>query len=145
MTQKSDKLTEDISTANEWDNNYKTLRAEMVQLKESISKNSSDAEKAVSSLKATEKAINDLEAIKAKLVEADVFKEEGNPNSNAALAALTPSERMAHRASIEGDRKTLRADSYIPATMAVIYLLILLYFKSIGGYKPVTIGEREDE
>ena len=23
--------------------------------------------------------------------------------------------------------------------MAVIYLLILLYFKSIGGYKPVTI------
>jgi MFS family permease len=145
LTQKSDKLTEDISTANEWDNNYKTLRAEMVQLKESISKNSSDTEKAVSSLKATEKAIKDLEAIKAKLVEADVFKEEGNPNSNAALAALTPSERMAHRASIEGDRKTLRADSYIPATMAVIYLLILLYFKSIGGYKPVTIGEREDE
>ena len=80
-----------------------------------------------------------------KLVEAEVFKEEGNPNSNAALAALTPSERMAHRASIEGDRKTLKADSYIPATMAVIYLLILLYFKSIGGYKPVTIGEREDE
>ena len=27
----------------------------------------------------------------------------------------------------------------IPATMACIYLLILLYFKAIGGYKPVTI------
>ena len=145
LTQKSVKLTEDISAANEWDDNYKDLRAEMVQLKESVSKNKSDAEKAVSKLGAAEKAIKDLEAVKAKLVEAEVFKEEGNPNSNAALAALTPSERMAHRASIEGDRKTLKADSYIPATMAVIYLLILLYFKSIGGYKPVTIGEREDE
>ena len=38
-----------------------------------------------------------------------------------------------------GDRRTLVADSFIPATMAVIYLLILLYFKSIGGYKPVHI------
>ena len=145
LTQKSVKLTEDISASNEWDDNYKDLRAEMVQLKESASKNKSDAEKAVSKLGAAEKAIKDLEAVKAKLVEAEVFKEEGNPNSNAALAALTPSERMAHRASIEGDRETLKADSYIPAVMAVIYLLILLYFKSIGGYKPVTIGEREDE
>ncbi|MBA4150780.1 MAG: MFS transporter [Verrucomicrobia bacterium] len=36
-----------------------------------------------------------------------------------------------------GDRKTLKADSVIPLGMAVIYLLILLYFKAIGGYKPV--------
>jgi len=42
-------------------------------------------------------------------------------------------------ASIAGDRHTLKADSFIPATMACIYLLILLYFKAIGGYKPVTI------
>ena len=27
----------------------------------------------------------------------------------------------------------------IPATMAVICLMILLYFKAIGGYKPVQI------
>ena len=27
--------------------------------------------------------------------------------------------------------------------MAVIYLLMLLYFKSIGGYKPVTIEGEE--
>jgi len=33
----------------------------------------------------------------------------------------------------------LRADSFIPAMMAVIYLGLLLYFKSIGGYKPVHI------
>ena len=44
-------------------------------------------------------------------------------------------------AGIEGDRKTLRADSLIPATMAVIYLLLLLYFKTIGGYKPLLFQE----
>jgi hypothetical protein len=37
------------------------------------------------------------------------------------------------------DRHTLRADAFIPATMAVIYLLLLLYFKVIGGYKAVHI------
>ncbi|GIW98317.1 MAG: hypothetical protein KatS3mg111_1650 [Pirellulaceae bacterium] len=44
-------------------------------------------------------------------------------------------EQKVVEASIKGDRMTLRADSFIPATMAVIYLLLLLYFKSIGGYK----------
>ena len=38
-----------------------------------------------------------------------------------------------------GDRKTLKADSFIPMAMAGIYLLLLLYFRSIGGYKPVHI------
>ena len=39
-----------------------------------------------------------------------------------------------------GDRRTLKADSFIPATMAVIYLIILLYFKAIGGYKTVHLS-----
>ena len=55
------------------------------------------------------------------------------------FAKLSPAEKAVHESSIAGDRKTLRADSFIPATMAVIYLLILLYFKAIGGYKPVHI------
>jgi len=52
---------------------------------------------------------------------------------------LTKAEKEVQLASIEGDRKTLKADSYIPATMAAIYLLLLLYFKSIGGYRAVHI------
>jgi hypothetical protein len=52
---------------------------------------------------------------------------------------LPPELQTVMEASIAGDRKTLRVDSAIPATMAVIYLLLLLYFKSIGGYKPVHI------
>lgn len=71
----------------------------------------------------------------------EVTKAGGDPRT--ALEKLSPAERTVHEASIVGDRKTLRADSFIPATMAVIYLLILLYFKSIGGYKPVHIVEPE--
>ncbi len=50
-------------------------------------------------------------------------------------------QKMVGEANMKGDRRTLVADSFIPATMAVIYLLILLYFKAIGGYKPVHIIE----
>ncbi len=52
---------------------------------------------------------------------------------------LTADEKTVNEASITGDRRTLKADAYIPAAMAVIYLLLLLYFKAIGGYKPVAI------
>ena len=45
-------------------------------------------------------------------------------------------------ANQQGDRATLKADSYIPMTMAGIYLLLLLYFKSIGGYRAVKIEEQ---
>ncbi len=60
---------------------------------------------------------------------------------SAAQTAVTktPEQRMVADASILGDRKTLVADAFIPAVMAVIYLLLLLYFKTLGGYKPVSI------
>ncbi|MEM9015473.1 MAG: MFS transporter, partial [Verrucomicrobiota bacterium] len=54
---------------------------------------------------------------------------------------LTEAEATAQEASIQGDRKTLRADAFIPAVMAVIYLLLLLYFKAKGGYRTVSIDE----
>ena len=46
-------------------------------------------------------------------------------------------------ASQAGDRMTLRMDSLLPAAMAVIYLAMLLYFKSIGGYRAINIDEEE--
>lgn len=63
----------------------------------------------------------------------------GNKTPLAALQKLSADEQAVQAASIEGDRKTLIADSAIPVTMAAIYLLLLIYFKSIGGYKPVHI------
>ncbi len=44
-------------------------------------------------------------------------------------------------ASIKGDRRTLVVDAMIPATMAVIYLILMVYFKSIGGYKAVRLDD----
>jgi len=52
----------------------------------------------------------------------------------------TPEQKAVAEASIAGDRKTLKADAFIPAAMAAIYLILLLYFKTIGGYKPVHLA-----
>ncbi|HKP35729.1 MAG TPA: hypothetical protein VJT71_02635, partial [Pyrinomonadaceae bacterium] len=66
---------------------------------------------------------------------------QGVTDPQAALQKLTPEERAAFDAGIKGDRKTLVADSFIPLTMAAIYLCLLIYFKTIGGYRPVHIAE----
>ena len=51
----------------------------------------------------------------------------------------TPEQQTVVQASIIGDRETLKADSFIPLTMAIIYVLLFFYFKSIGGYRAVHI------
>jgi len=55
----------------------------------------------------------------------------------------TDKQKKVVAADQAGDRYTLKADSFIPAGMAAIYLIILLYFKSIGGYKAVHIDDGE--
>jgi MFS family permease len=52
----------------------------------------------------------------------------------------TPEHKTVQQANIAGDRKTLMTDAVIPATMAVIYLGLLAYFASIGGYRPVHLS-----
>lgn len=44
-------------------------------------------------------------------------------------------------AGLVGGRMALTLTAIVPATMAVLYLLILMYFKSIGGYKAIHVGE----
>jgi MFS family permease len=63
----------------------------------------------------------------------------------AAKEAKTPTkdDKDIVAADQTGDRHTLKADSYIPATMAAIFLLILIYFKTIGGYRVVSLAEVE--
>lgn len=65
---------------------------------------------------------------------------------SAAQTAVTktPEQRMVADASILGDRRTLVADAFIPATLAVVYLLLLLYFRAQGGYKPLSIDEASE-
>jgi MFS family permease len=40
-------------------------------------------------------------------------------------------------ATLYGSRMALRITAIVPAVMAVCYLLLMLYFRSIGGYKPL--------
>jgi hypothetical protein len=72
----------------------------------------------------------------------EVFGLDGTKLAAAKEAKeKTPQQKSVVEADQAGDRATLKADAYIPATMAAIYLLLLLFFKSIGGYKVVKIGE----
>jgi len=58
-----------------------------------------------------------------------------------AGAQATADQKAGIAADQQGDRETLKVDSFIPATMAVIYLGFLLYFAAIGGYKRVELKE----
>lgn len=65
---------------------------------------------------------------------------DGTKLSEAQTAkAKTPEQQTVADASIMGDRETLKADSFIPLMMALIYLALFFYFKTIGGYKTVHI------
>jgi MFS family permease len=66
-----------------------------------------------------------------KLEEAKTAGEKGTAGQKAIVAA-----------NQAGDRATLKADSFLPLTMAAIYLLLLFYFKSIGGYRALKIEEQ---
>ncbi len=61
-------------------------------------------------------------------------------NDAVKAGKATKEQQLVVDASITGDRKTLVADSFIPGTMAVIYLLLFFYFKAIGGYKTVHLA-----
>jgi hypothetical protein len=69
----------------------------------------------------------------------EAFGLDGQKVAEARKAgdAATVSQKAAVAADQQGDRDTLKADSMIPATMAVVYLGLMLYFASIGGYRRV--------
>ncbi len=94
-------------------------------------------------LMATSPAI--YEQYKAPVPSKFLFLEEVTGLDGTKLSAAqttankTPEQQTVADASIIGDRETLKADSFIPVAMAGIYILLFLYFKSIGGYKPLRI------
>ncbi len=85
-----------------------------------------------------------LEAAKkaAAANKAEKSGQTGDAAQKELAATLTPAQQTAVDADIEGNRRTLKVDSFIPATMAICFLLLILYFKSIGGYRPITIDEQ---
>ena len=86
------------------------------------------------------------------------YQSEGDPSSFFGLGEVQPldgklleaaktaeaptaDQTAVVEADVRGARSVLRTDSLIPVGMALIYLGMLLYFKKIGGYKPLTIAE----
>jgi len=51
----------------------------------------------------------------------------------------TPAETQVHDADLFGGRMALKMTAAIPATMAALYLLLIVYFKAKGGYRQVHI------
>jgi MFS family permease len=56
-----------------------------------------------------------------------------------------PDSKMVEDASDYGGQMALKITAGIPAAMAVGYLLLLIYFRAIGGYKLVEIGPGGNE
>lgn len=82
----------------------------------------------------------------------EILKKEGKTDKNqeelAAWwdnASKTAKEDKASvdEANLHGGRMALKLTSYVPLTMAVLYLLLILYFKTQGGYKAVHIESPE--
>jgi hypothetical protein len=48
-------------------------------------------------------------------------------------------KKLVGEASLHGGRMALKLTSFVPLTMAVLYLLLIMYFKATGGYKQVHI------
>jgi MFS family permease len=71
----------------------------------------------------------------------EVFGLDGTKLGEAKTAVTAgkadEKQKVVQQADTRGDRRTLVADSFIPAIMGVIYLGLLLYFKARGGYKAV--------
>ncbi len=80
----------------------------------------------------------------------EALEERGETDDNhAALATWWDSakENMAadgepvKAATLEGGRMALKLTAAVPAIMAVLYLLLILYFKATGGYKVSHVTE----
>lgn len=61
-----------------------------------------------------------------------------------ADADRTDAEKVVGAADLYGGKMALRYTALIPATMAVCYLLLILYFRSIGGYTAVHLDAEDD-
>jgi MFS family permease len=64
----------------------------------------------------------------------------------SAQATASTDGPLVKNATLDGSRMALQLTAAVPATMAVIYLLLILYYKARGGYKPVHLkGLTTDE
>lgn len=59
--------------------------------------------------------------------------------------AITEDQQLVKDAYLHGGQMALKTTAMLPAGLAIGFLLLLLYFKSQGGYKAIDIGGSKDE
>ena len=69
----------------------------------------------------------------------DENNQELNTWWSAAKESASKDKSLVTDAGLYGGRQALRLTSLVPLTMAVLYLLLILYFKSKGGYKALNV------
>ncbi len=63
----------------------------------------------------------------------------------AAKASAAEDKKLVTDASLYGGRMALRLTAFVPAAMALIYLGIIFYFKTKGGYRPQELISKHEE
>lgn len=61
--------------------------------------------------------------------------------NNTAKPTAEADKPLVSAAGLAGGRKALELTAIVPATMAAIYLLMILYFKARGGYKAIHLED----
>lgn len=67
-----------------------------------------------------------------------------NPLRDVAADQRTPEQTQVHDADLHGGRMALRVTAMIPLTMAILYLLLIVYFKATGGYRALHVSGEEE-
>lgn len=82
----------------------------------------------------------------------DILAKEGKKDDNQAAlatwwqgaqASAEADRKPIQEATVYGGQTALKITAYVPMTMAGIFLLLLIYFKSIGGYRALTVAEEK--
>ncbi len=92
------------------------------------------------------KAKTDKEAAAELAKTLDKLRKSGDPDQQALARwwdmdqqYVSEDNKPVDEATLYGGRMALKWTAVVPATMAVLYLLLILYFKAQGGYKRVEI------
>jgi MFS family permease len=67
-----------------------------------------------------------------------------NPIREIPADKQTPEQQEVHAADLDGGRGALKTTALVPATMALLYLGLIVYFKATGGYKALHVGVDEE-
>ena len=59
---------------------------------------------------------------------------------STAKESASADKKPVDDAALHGGRTALQLTSFVPAAMAAVYLLLILFFRAKGGYKAVDVG-----